>query len=90
MSKLAFLDILYRIHALITLKTSKIMSENIQMKPLANGDTVINMETTHGTITIKMFPKETPKTFANFVGLAKQGYYDGIIFHRVIKDFMIQ
>jgi len=62
----------------------------IQTTPLANGDTVALMETTHGTITFKLFSELAPKTVANFVGLAKQGYYDGIIFHRVIRDFMIQ
>jgi cyclophilin family peptidyl-prolyl cis-trans isomerase len=43
-----------------------------------------------GTIEIELFAKETPKTVENFVGLAKKKYYDGIIFHRVIADFMIQ
>lgn len=48
------------------------------------------LNTNHGDITIALFPEEAPKTVANFIGLAKKGYYDGIIFHRVIKDFMIQ
>lgn len=54
------------------------------------GDTVAIIETTLGTIKIKLFVQETPKTCANFIGLAKKGYYNGIIFHRVIRDFMIQ
>lgn len=54
------------------------------------GDTVATIETTLGTIKVKLFPKETPKTCANFIALANKGYYDGIIFHRVIRDFMIQ
>ena len=66
------------------------MSDILQTKPLQDGDTVILMETTHGDITIKLFPEQAPKTCENFIGLTKQGYYDGIIFHRVIKDFMIQ
>ena len=37
-----------------------------------------------------MFPEETPVTVANFVNLAERGYYDGIVFHRVIPDFMVQ
>lgn len=65
------------------------MSE-LQTAPLAEGDVVIQMETTHGTILIKLFPEQTPKTCANFIGLTKKGYYDGIVFHRVIRDFMIQ
>jgi len=43
-----------------------------------------------GDIEIKLFPKEAPKTVENFTTHAKNGYYNGIIFHRVIKDFMIQ
>lgn len=58
-------------------------------KPAA-GDTVATIQTTLGTIKVKLFPKETPKTCENFITHAKNGYYDGIIFHRIIKDFMIQ
>ncbi|MCM0583373.1 peptidylprolyl isomerase [Weissella diestrammenae] len=47
-------------------------------------------ETTQGTVSFKLFPEQAPKTVENFVGLIEQGYYDGIIFHRVIRDFMIQ
>lgn len=48
------------------------------------------MKTNKGDITIKLFPEAAPKTVKNFIELSKQGYYDGIIFHRVIPDFMIQ
>ena len=48
------------------------------------------MHTNMGDIKIKLFQNEVPKTVKNFVELAKSGYYNGIIFHRVIKDFMIQ
>ncbi len=48
------------------------------------------MKTTMGDIKIRMFPEQAPKTVENFVTHARNGYYDGIIFHRVIKDFMIQ
>lgn len=51
---------------------------------------VATIKTNHGDIVIKLFPDQAPKTVANFVGLAKQGYYDSVIFHRVISDFMIQ
>jgi len=47
-------------------------------------------ETNQGIIVFKLFPEIAPKTVENFVGLVKKGYYDGIIFHRVIKDFMVQ
>lgn len=54
------------------------------------GDLVAIMNTNMGTIKIKLFPKQAPKTVESFTTHAKNGYYDGIIFHRVIKDFMIQ
>jgi peptidyl-prolyl cis-trans isomerase B (cyclophilin B) len=53
------------------------------------GTTAIIM-TNHGKMTVKLFDDVAPKTVKNFVELSKQGYYDGIIFHRIIKDFMIQ
>jgi cyclophilin family peptidyl-prolyl cis-trans isomerase len=48
------------------------------------------IDTTAGKIVIELFPKEAPKTVNNFVFLAKQGFYDGVVFHRIIKGFMIQ
>jgi len=47
-------------------------------------------ETTKGKIEFKLFPEIAPKTVENFIGLTKKGYYNGIVFHRVIKNFMIQ
>ena len=47
-------------------------------------------ETTRGNITFELYPEIAPKAVENFVGLVKNGYYDGIIFHRVIRNFMIQ
>jgi cyclophilin family peptidyl-prolyl cis-trans isomerase len=49
-----------------------------------------NMHTSHGTIALEFFDEDAPKTVANFRKLAGDGFYDGIIFHRVIPDFMIQ
>lgn len=48
------------------------------------------MHTNQGDITFKLFPSIAPKTVENFVKLAEDNYYNGIIFHRIIKDFMIQ
>jgi cyclophilin family peptidyl-prolyl cis-trans isomerase len=48
------------------------------------------IETNMGTIEVQLFAKATPKTVENFVGLARRGYYNGVIFHRVIDKFMIQ
>ena len=63
---------------------------NFQLETAKSGDTVAIMHTTMGDIKIKLFKDETPKTFENFTTHAKNGYYNGLIFHRVIKDFMIQ
>lgn len=48
------------------------------------------LETERGTIIIALTSTETPKTVTNFVNLIQRGYYDGLVFHRVIADFMIQ
>ncbi|MDA0327399.1 MAG: peptidylprolyl isomerase [Gemmatimonadetes bacterium] len=50
----------------------------------------VTIETNHGTIVAEMFSDAAPKTAANFIDLAKKGFYDGVIFHRVIPGFMIQ
>ena len=50
----------------------------------------VTIETNHGTITAEMFSDLAPKTAGNFIDLVKKGYYDGIIFHRVIEGFMLQ
>jgi len=49
-----------------------------------------HMKTDVGTIVIELFADKTPKTVNNFVFLARQGFYDGVIFHRVINNFMVQ
>lgn len=48
------------------------------------------IKTNHGDLKVQLFPEHAPKTVANFIALAKDGYYDGVIFHRIIPDFMIQ
>jgi peptidyl-prolyl cis-trans isomerase B (cyclophilin B) len=48
------------------------------------------MRTNHGAIELELFDEDAPKTVENFRKLAGDGFYDGVIFHRVIKDFMIQ
>ena len=48
------------------------------------------LKTNHGPIEVELYPNEAPKTVGNFVKLARDGFYDGLIFHRVIPDFMIQ
>lgn len=61
-----------------------------QLQMPQKGEPIAIMETTMGQIKIRLFPEEAPKTVENFTTHAKNGYYDGLIFHRVIKDFMIQ
>ena len=48
------------------------------------------LHTNHGAIEVELFDGDAPKTVENFVKLSKDGFYDGLIFHRVIRDFMIQ
>ncbi len=50
----------------------------------------VTMETSKGTIELELYPQYAPMTVNNFVFLANQGFYDGVVFHRVIKDFVIQ
>ena len=49
-----------------------------------------SIETDKGTIDLKLYPEHAPKTVNNFVTLARDGFYDGLVFHRVISNFMIQ
>ncbi len=51
---------------------------------------MVVLETNQGIVTVKLFPDAAPKACENFLGLVKKGYYDGIAFHRVIKNFMVQ
>lgn len=57
---------------------------------VADNEDLVKMVTTKGTIKIKLFPELAPKAVENFMTHAKDGYYDGVTFHRVIQDFMIQ
>jgi peptidyl-prolyl cis-trans isomerase B (cyclophilin B) len=52
--------------------------------------TEATLQTNHGPIRIELFPEDAPKTVQNFEDLASKGFYDGLTFHRVIDDFMIQ
>ena len=61
-----------------------------QLEKPAVGEKVAVMHTSMGDIHIRLFPEAAPKAVENFTALAKGGYYDGLTFHRVMKDFMIQ
>ena len=66
------------------------MSNYPQLDLANQTGTKVTIETNHGNITIQLFDQLTPKTVKNFVELAQKGYYNGVTFHRVIPDFMIQ
>ncbi len=68
--------------------TENVEKENPGGKTMANPIAVF--ETNKGTFEIELFADKAPKTVENFVSLAKKGFYDGLIFHRVIDGFMIQ
>ena len=57
---------------------------------IADNEAAVKIKTSAGDITIKLFPEEAPLAVENFLTHAKEGYYNGIIFHRVINGFMIQ
>ncbi|MCL2702695.1 MAG: peptidylprolyl isomerase [Defluviitaleaceae bacterium] len=61
-----------------------------QLQDPKAGDPIAVIKTSMGDITIRLFPEAAPKAVENFTTHAKNGYYDGVIFHRVIEDFMLQ
>jgi len=75
-----------------TLNETSIMTDEklLQAGAVKDDETVAIIHTNHGDITLRFFPEAAPKTVENFTGLAKKGYYDGVIFHRIIDGFMIQ
>lgn len=64
------------------------MSTLYVLEPPTKGKVVL--KTTHGPLDIELWPKEAPKAVRNFVQLCLEGYYDKTIFHRIIRDFMVQ
>lgn len=74
--------------------TNNNAQENIELPQLTaevgEKERLVEMETSMGTIKIKLFPEQAPKAVENFITHSENGYYDGLIFHRVINDFMIQ
>ena len=61
-----------------------------QIKKPETGEEIAVIKTNHGDIKVRLFPEASAKAVENFKTHAKNGYYDGVTFHRVMKDFMIQ
>ena len=72
------------------LKGDEKMSQFPQLNEVNEKNPLVTVHTNQGDFTLELFPEVAPKTVENFVTHAKNGYYDGVIFHRVIEDFMIQ
>jgi cyclophilin family peptidyl-prolyl cis-trans isomerase len=72
--------------------TTKDVSNGTQLTTSENNKNMpqVTIETTKGTIVLELYPNDAPKTVENFITLAKKGFYDGTIFHRVIEGFMVQ
>ena len=85
MSKLILSGILF-----LTIGIYNISAEGEEAMAIETNNPIVVLETNAGTIEIKLFPDVAPKACENFIGLVEKGYYDGIAFHRVIKNFMIQ
>jgi len=76
--------------AAIILAQLLMVAPNAQGGAFAMDKNIVVLETTQGNIEIELMPSVAPKTCENFMGLVEKGYYNGTIFHRVIKEFMIQ
>jgi peptidylprolyl isomerase len=71
-------------------KLALVLLFSFVFQSFAQTNEIVILETNSGNITLKLYPKVAPKACENFISLVKEGYYDGVIFHRVIKNFMIQ
>lgn len=71
-------------------KRSIKIKEATEVVPIATTPVATIVVKDYGTITIELYPEIAPNTVNNFINLANNGFYDGLIFHRIIKDFMIQ
>lgn len=88
MRKFHFVSVLVLIFTLSLFVASSAFSKTD--KPSSSQGLTAIMTTSKGVIRLKLYDKQTPYTVANFVNLAKRGYYNNLKFHRVIADFMVQ
>lgn len=63
---------------------------NFPQLNLEESKVTATIKTNRGDIKVALFPEQAPKTVKNFIELGKKGYYDGVVFHRIIPDFMVQ
>lgn len=73
-----------------TVPTSSVSVTNTPSKTMTNQNPVVSLKTKNGEILIKLYQDKAPKTVANFIQKVDSGFYDGLIFHRVIADFVAQ
>ena len=78
------------VYVRMVIKGGEIMNLYPQLNETVENEENVIMKTNKGDIHLRLFPEFAPKAVENFLGLARKGYYDGIIFHRVINDFMVQ
>ncbi len=90
MRSLAFVAAMIMACCALAAEKAKQWDKPPEMKIDVKKQYIATMETSAGKIVIELFPKLAPNHVNSFVFLAKEGFYDGVIFHRVIKDFMLQ
>jgi len=90
MIKVFLLSFLLLLTTACTAETKPTATPKAEQTVQKTDNPVVVLETNQGDITLELFSKVAPKAVKNFIELSKKGYYDGIIFHRVIKGFMIQ
>jgi len=78
------------IGGLMSLMSCTDNSTHWQLEPPASGEEYVLLETSMGEIKIRLFPEETPLAYENFITHVRNGFYDGIIFHRIVENFMLQ
>ena len=84
--------LLYALCAIVAISGlfSSVRGEEPKKAAITTGNPTVLMKTSGGDIELELFESETPNTVANFVQLAEKKFYDGLVFHRIIKNFMIQ
>lgn len=83
-------QLLLMVLGVMIMSETNINAQTGVIQPVNSKNPVVTIETDLGVIKAEIFEDKAPITAANFIKLVKEGYYDGIIFHRIIKDFMIQ